>query len=280
MGLHVLAEPCVRQMFSNCPRDARGPGLASELRYVRYADDFVLGFIGRRAGRGRWQVKEWLGIRSSGTTHSSCCSIQGKDSHGRWLRATRPSSSAMNSSPAGQPPSSTHREWEAVNDRLDYGFPPKSSNRSSAYMRNGKPAHRTGYAMRTPTSWTVTELSSGPSFSTTHWPTTSRTSGNCPVMERSIDQDSLVITGDAAVLRKDAGATRAWPYLGLGERHCLTGPQGTAEGEWDEPTGGGAVRRLKKRQAVHVDQQPRYRFNRNELIQKAPRGKCELFFQR
>ena len=143
---------------------------------MRYADDFVLGFIGPKAEAE--QIKESLATFLCESLKLELSGEKTLITHATSQAARFLGYELVNQQANDQHDPSGRR---AVNGKIGLRVPAKViEQHCHAYMENGKPVRRKGFhnARITPSS-AGTKRSSGASFSTTSWPTTSPTSGDC-----------------------------------------------------------------------------------------------------
>ena len=272
VGHHSLAAELRKQMQQLPSRDPHDPDYR-RLRYVRYADDFVLGFIGPKA-----EVK------------------QIKDSLETFLRDT------LKLELSGEKTLVTHATSQAAkflgyelvnqqaNDKLDpaYGrivngriglrVPAKViGHHCQAYMSNGKPAHRNDRLsdddftivsryqaeFRGIIQYYVLALNVS-HFARLKW-----------VMEWSLAQ--TLANKHKTTSRKVFRRYKSTAHTEHGTRKCLRVVVERGDGKRPLVAEFGGISLKRNRQAVLVGRQPqRYRTERNELIQRLLADECEM----
>ena len=136
-GHHALALQLRKQMQQLPSVDPYDPGYR-RLRYVRYADDFVLGFIGPKAEAQ--QVKESLETFLRDSLKLELSKEKTLITHATSQAARFLGYELVNQQANDQ---HDHRGQRKVNGRIGLRVPANViEQHCQAYMRNGKPAHR------------------------------------------------------------------------------------------------------------------------------------------
>ena len=272
VGHHVLAEQLRKQMQQLPSRDPLDPDYR-RLRYVRYADDFVLGFIGPKAEAE--QIKESLETFLRDNLKLELSKEKTLITHAVSQAAKFLGYELVNQQANDQLDSNGNRN---VNGRIGLRVPAKViEQHCRAYMSNGKPAHRA--ELLRDADFTIVEryqaefrgvvqyylLAHNVShFGKLQW-----------VMEWSLAKTlaGKHKTTCQKVFRRYKSAVQTEH----GERVCLKVVEEQGNGKSPLVAQFGGIPLKRKRQAALVDRQPqRYRFNRNELIQRLLADKCEL----
>ena len=137
VGHHSLAVELRKQMQQLPSGDPHDPDYR-RLRYVRYADDFVLGFIGPRAEAQ--QVKESLETFLRDSLKLELSQEKTLITHATSQAARFLGYELVNQQANDQ---HDHRGQRKVNGRIGLRVPAEVIDQHCrAYMRNGKPAHR------------------------------------------------------------------------------------------------------------------------------------------
>ena len=274
VGHHKLAEQLRKQMQRLPSRDPLDPDYR-RLRYVRYADDFVLGFIGPKAEAK--QIKESLET----FLHDS---LKLELSREKTLitNATSQAARFLGYELVNQQTNTRldPNGRRSVNGHIGLRVPAKViEQHCRAYMRNGKPAHRpyllndddytiisryqaefrgvVQYYLLAHNVFHLQEAEMG--YGVNRWPKPLRPSTR-PHAQRSV-----------SALQKRR-ANRAWA-----ERACLKVVVQRDNGKRPLVALFGGIPLKRKRQAVLADQQPgRYRSGRTELIKRLLADECEL----
>ena len=136
-GHHAQALELRKQMRQLPSGDPYDPGFR-RLRYVRYADDFVLGFTGPKAEAG--QIKESLETFLQDALKLELSREKTLITHAASQAATFLGYELMTQQSNDK---LDHRGQRAVNGHIGLRVPAKViEQHCQAYMRNGKPAHR------------------------------------------------------------------------------------------------------------------------------------------
>ena len=270
VGHHSLAVELRKQMQQLPSGDPHDPDYR-RLRYVRYADDFVLGFIGPRAEAQ--QVKESLETFLRDSLKLELSQEKTLITHATSQAARFLGYELVNQQANDQ---HDHRGQRKVNGRIGLRVPAEVIDQHCrAYMRNGKPAHQPTNCwpmMITPPSAGI-KRSSGASSSTTSLASNVSHFGRLrTVMEMSLARS-------LAAKHKSTARKMRRLYKGIvetehGPRVCLKVVKQRDNGKRPLVAYFGGIPLKRQRQAVLVDQQPqRYRTDRTELYQTAPGGR-------
>ena len=193
----------MQQLPSHDPYD---PGYR-RLRYVRYADDFVLGFIGPKVEAQ--QVKESLETFLRDSLKLELSREKTLISHATSQAARFLGYELVNQQANDQFDRNGRRR---VNGQIGLRVPANViEQHCQAYMRKGKPAHRS-YLLHDEDfgSWHSTSRSSGASSTTTFWPPTSPISGDCNRSWRCLWHGPLRQSTSPPHGRCDASTRASW----------------------------------------------------------------------
>ena len=272
MGHHRLATELRHQMQQLPSGDPHDPDYR-RLRYVRYADDFVLGFIGPKAEAG--QIRESLETFLCDTLKLELSREKTLITHATSQAARFLGYELVNQQANDQHDPSGRR---AVNGKIGLRVPAKViEQHCRAYMEKGTPAHR--YTLIHDEDYTIVAryqaefrgvvqyylLAHNVShFGRLQW-----------VMEWSLAKTLAAKhkTSCAKVFRR----YKSTVHTEHGERKCLTVVKEQGNGKGPRLARFGGIPLKRKRQAVLTDQKPqRYRAERNELIKRLLAVKCEM----
>ena len=243
------------------------------LRYVRYADDFVLGFSGPKADTE--QIRESLGTFLRDSLKLELSKEKTLITHATSQAARFLGYELVNQHANDQLDSNGKRK---VNVRIGLRVPAKVIEQHClAYMSNGKPVRRTGF--HNDEDYTIVSRYQAEfrgivqyyllAYNVSHF-------GRLQwVMGKSLAQTlaNKHKTTSAKIFRRYKSTVQT----AHGERACLEVVKQQGEGKRPLVARFGGIPLKRNRQAVLVDQQPqRYRFERNELIQRLLADTCEL----
>ena len=271
-GRHTKALALRKQMQQLPSGDPYDPGYR-RLRYVRYADDFVLGYIGSKAEAE--QIKESLGtfLRDS---------LKLELSREKTLVTHAVSQAAKF---LGYELITQHANdkfdrhgQRSVNGQIGLRVPAKViEQHCQAYMANGKPTHRT--YMLADDDYTIISryqaefrgvvqyyvLAQNVSFfGRLQW-----------VMQQSLAK--TLANKHKTRRRKLIRRYKSTVQTEHGKRACLQVVVQRGDGKDPLVARFGGIPLKRNRQAVLVDQQPqRYRVERNELIERLLADECEM----
>jgi hypothetical protein len=242
------------------------------LRYVRYADDFVLGFIGPKAEAG--QIKESLETFLRDSLKLELSQEKTLITHATSQAARFLGYELVNQQANDQ---FDHRGRRKVNGRIGLRVPAEVIDQHcQAYMRNGKPAHRNSLIHDDDYSIVVRYQSEYRgvvqyyllAYNVHHFGRLHR------VMEMSLART-------LAAKHKSTARRMRRLYKGVvetkhGPRVCLKVVKQRDNGKRALVAQFGGIPLKRQRQAVLTDQQPqRYRTDRTELIKRLLADKCE-----
>ncbi len=272
VGDHEKATALRKQMQQLPSVDPFDPDYR-RLRYVRYADDFVLGFIGSKAEAG--QIKESLETFLHDTLKLELSREKTLITH-----ATSQAARFLGYELVNQQANDKHDHTgrRKVNGRIGLRVPAKViEQHCQAYMDNGKPAHRK--FLLDDDDYTIISryqaefrgvvqyymLASNVShFGRLQW-----------VMQQSLAK--TLAYKHKTPRRKLIRRYKSTVQTEHGERACLQVVVQRGNGKRPLVARFGGIPLKRKRQAVLTDQQPqRYRFFRNELITRLLAGECEM----
>ena len=271
-GNHALALGLRKQMQQLPSGDPTDPGYR-RLRYVRYADDFVLGFIGPKAEAE--QIKESLETFLRDTLKLELSREKTLITH-----ATSQAAKLLGYELVNQQANDKHdpKGRRRVNGRIGLRVPAKViEQHCHAYMGNGKPVHcsvlihdddftivsRYQAEFRGVVQYYLLALNVS-HFGKLQW-----------VMGQSLAK--TLAAKHKTSTRKMVRRYKSTVLTEHGERACLKVEVQRGNGKRSLVAQFGGIPLKRKRQAVLVDQKPQpYRFERNELIQRLLANECEM----
>ena len=271
-GNHALALGLRKQMQQLPSGDPTDPGYR-RLRYVRYADDFVLGFIGPKAEAE--QIKESLETFLRDTLKLELSREKTLITH-----ATSQAAKFLGYELVNQQANDKHdpKGRRRVNGRIGLRVPAKViEQHCHAYMGNGKPVHRSVLIhdddfttvsryqaeFRGVVQYYLLALNVS-HFGKLQW-----------VMGQSLAK--TLAAKHQTSTRKMVRRYKSAVLTEHGERACLKVEVQRSNGKRSLVAQFGGIPLKRKRQAVLVDQKPQpYRFERNELIQRLLANECEM----
>ena len=243
------------------------------LRYVRYADDFVLGFIGPKAEAG--QIKGSLETFLCDTLKLELSKEKTLITH-----ATSQAARFLGFEVVNQQANDKHDRLgrRGINGNIGLRVPAKViEQHCQAYMRNGKPTHRN--ELLADDDYTIVSRYQAdfrgvvqyylPAYNVSQF-------GRLQwVMGKSL---AKTLAGKhKSTARKMFRRYKSTVQTEHGERACLQVLVQRGNGKRPLVARFGGIPLKRNRQAVLVDQQPqRYRTERNELIQRLLADECEL----
>ena len=271
-GNHSLGKALRKEMQQHPSGDPYDPGYR-RLRYVRYADDFVLGFIGPKAEAG--QIKDSLETFLRDTLTLELSREKTLITHAASQAARFLGYELINQQANTK---HDHTGRRSVNGRVGLRIPAKViAQHCHAYMGNGKPTHRAelindadftivsryqaefrGVVQYYLLAYNVSQ------FGKLRW-----------VMEESLAK--TLAAKHKSTRRKVFRRLKSVTQTEHGERVCLRVV--VQRGEGKRPLGAqfGGIPLKRDKRAVLVDQQPqRYKAERTELIQRLLADECEL----
>ena len=271
-GNHAKALQLRKQMQQLPSRDPYDPGYR-RLRYVRYADDFVLGFIGPKAEAE--QIKESLETFLRDSLKLELSREKTLITHATSQAARFLGYELVNQQAHDQ---LDQRGRRKVNGRIGLRVPAKViEQHCQAYMKNGKPIHRS--MLIHDEDYSIVEqyqsefrgvveyykLAVNVShFGRLQW-----------IMEWSLAK--TLAAKHKTTCRKVFRSYKSSVPTDHGPRKCLKVIKEQGNGKPPKVTQFGGIPLKRNRQAVLVDQQPqRYRTERNELIKRLLADKCEM----
>ena len=271
-GNHALALQLRKQMQQLPSVDPFDPEYR-RLRYVRYADDFVLGFSGPKAEAE--QIKESLATFLRDTLKLELSKDKTLITHATSQAARFLGYELVNQHANDQLDSHGKRK---VNGRIGLRVPAKViEQHCQAYMSNGKPVRRNGY--HNDEDYTIVSRYQAEfrgvvqyyllaynvfHFGRLQW-----------VMGKSLAKTlaNKHKTTSAKIFRRYKSTVQT----AHGERACLEVVEQRGEGKRPLVARFGGIPLKRNRQAVLVDRKPtRNRTERNELIQRLLADTCEL----
>ena len=272
VGNHRLATELRQQMQRLSSGDPHDSGYR-RLRYVRYADDFVLGFIGPKAEAE--QIKESLETFLRDSLKLALSKEKTLITHATSQAARFLGYELVNQQADDQHDPSGRR---AVNGKIGLRVPAKViEQHCRAYMEKGAPAHR--YSLIHDEDYTTVARYQAEfrgvvqyyllahnvfHFGRLQW-----------VMEWSLAKTLAAKhkTSCAKVFRR----YKSTVHTEHGERTCLTVVKEQGNGKGPRVARFGGIPLKRNRQAVLTDQKPqRYRTERNELVKRLLADECEM----
>ena len=271
-GNHRAALQLRKQMQQLPSVDPQDPGYR-RLRYVRYADDFVLGFIGPKAEAR--QVKESLETFLRESLKLELSREKTLITHATSQAARFLGYELVNQQANDQ---YDHRGQRKVNGRIGLRVPADViEQHCQAYMRNGKPAHRS--FLIHDEDYSIVERYQLEfrgvvqyyllAYNVHHFGRLHK------VMEMSLAR--TLAAKHKSTARKIRRQYKSVVETEHGPRVCLKVVKQQDNGKRPKVAYFGGIHLRRQRQAVLVDQQPqRYRTDRNELVKRLEADKCEM----
>ena len=271
-GNHQLAKQLRQQMLQLPYNDPYDPEYR-RLRYVRYADDFVLGFIGPKAEAE--QIRESLRTFLRDTLKLELSKDKTLITHATSQAARFLGYEIVNQQANDQLDSYGKRK---VNGKIGLRVPAKViEQHCQAYMKNDKPIHRN--TLIHDEDYSIVDRYQSEfrgvvqyyllahnvyHFGKLQW-----------VMEWSLAK--TLAAKHKSTSRKMFRRYKSTVQTEHGPRVCLRVVKEQGNGKRPRVTQFGGIPLKRNRQAVLADRQPqRYRFNRNELIKRLEADKCEM----
>ena len=271
MGNHMAARQLRRQMQQLPSGDPHDPDYR-RLRYVRYADDFVLGFIGPKAEAE--QVKESLETFLRDTLKLELSRDKTLITHAA-SRAARFLGYELVTQQSNDKLDRNGRR--AVNGIMGLRVPAKViEQHCRAYMRNGKPAHRAESV--NDDDYTIISQYQAEFRGIIQYYLLAHNVSHLGklrwVMEWSLAK--TLAKKHRTTSRKIFRRYKSTVQTEHGDRACLEVVVQRGNGKRPLVARFGGIPLKRTRQAVLVDRQPqRYRTDRNELIQRLLADECE-----
>ena len=271
-GNHALPLGLRKQMQQLPSGDPTDPGYR-RLRYVRYADDFVLGFIGPKAEAE--QIKESLETFLRDTLKLELSREKTLITHATSQAARFLGYELVNQQANDQLDRHGRRK---VNGRLGLRVPAKViEQHCQAYMVNGKPAHRN--ELLADDDYTIVSLYQAEFRGVVQYYLLALNVSHFGKLQW-VMQQSLAKTLAAkhkTSTRKMVRRYKSTVETEHGERACLQVVVERGEGKSPLVARFDGIPLKRKRQAVLADQKPqRYRTERNELIKRLLADECEM----
>ena len=272
MGHSSLAAELRKQMQQLPSRDPHDPDYR-RLRYVRYADDFVLGFIGPKAEAR--QVKESLETLLRDSLKLELSREKTLITHATSQAARFLGYELVNQQANDQFDPTGRRR---VNGRIGLRVPAEAiEQHCQAYMRNGKPAHRS--FLIHDDDYSIVERYQLEfrgvvqyyllAYNVHHFGRLHK------VMEMSLAR--TLAAKHKSTARQIRRKYKSVVETEHGPRVCLKVIKQRDNGKRPLVAYFGGIPLKRQRQAVLVDQQPqRYRTDRNELIKRLLADECEM----
>ena len=271
-GHHGQVMQLRKQMQQLPSGDPHDPGYR-RLRYVRYADDFVLGFIGPKVEAG--QIKESLETFLRDTLELELSQDKTLITHAASQAAKFLGYKLVNQQANDKLDPTGRRR---VNGRIGLRVPAKViEQHCRAYMRNGKPTHRSvlihdkdySIVARYQTEFRGVVQYYGLALNVSHF-------GKLQwVMSQSLAK--TLAAKHKTTCRKIIRRYKSTVQTEHGERACLEVVVEQGNGNPPRVARFGGIPLKRNRRAVLVDQRPQqYRFERNELITRLLADECEM----
>ena len=272
VGNHTKAA-ALRKEFQQLPSgDPYDPGYR-RLRYVRYADDFVLGFIGPKAEAE--QIKNSLR-----TFLSTTLKLELSDEKTLITHATNQAARFLGYELANQQANDKldRNGRRKVNGRIGPRVPVKViEQHCRAYMANGKPTHRNELLLDD--DFTIVSRYQAEFRGVVQYYLLALNVSHLGKLQW-VMQQSLAKTLAAKHKTRRRKLIRRYQstvQTDHGERTCLQVVVERGEGKRPLVARFGGIPLKRNRHAVLVDRQPqRYRAERNELIQRLLANECEM----
>ena len=271
-GNSALATELRKQMQQLPSGDPYDPGYR-RLRYVRYADDFVLGFIGPKADAG--QIKESLATFLRDNLKLELSREKTLITH-----ATSQAAKFLGYELVNQQANDKHdlTGRRKVNGRLGLRVPAKViEQHCQAYMANGKPVHRS--VLIHDDDFTIMSRYQAEFRGVVQYYLLALNVSHFGKLQWVMGQ-SLAKTLAAkhkTSTRKIVRRFKSTVQTEHGERACLKVEIQRDNGKRPLVAQFGGIPLKRKRQAALTDQKPEpYRFERNELIKRLLANECEM----
>ena len=272
VGNHAKATALRKQMQQLPSSDPFDPDYR-RLRYVRYADDFVLGFIGPKAEAG--QIKESLETFLRDTLKLELSKEKTLITHATSQAARFLGYELVNQQANDKLDRNGRRK---VNGRLGLRVPAKViEQHCQTYMVNGKPAHRN--EMLADDDYTIISRYQAEFRGVVQYYMLALNVSHFGKLQW-VMQQSLAKTLAAkhkTPRRKLIRRYQSTVNTEHGERACLQVVVERGNGKRPLVARFGGIPLTRNRQAVLTDQKPqRYRVERNELIKRLLADECEM----
>ena len=272
MGHHALADQLRKEMQQLPSSDPFDPDYR-RLRYVRYADDFVLGFIGTKAEAG--QIKESLETFLRDTLKLELSREKTLITHATSQAAGFLGYELVNQQANDKLDRNGRRK---VNGRIGLRVPAKViEQHCHAYMDKGKPAHRN--EMLADDDYTIISRYQAEFRGVVQYYLLALNVSHFGKLQW-VMQQSLAKTLAAkhkTPRRKLIRGYQSTVETEHGQRACLQVMVERGNGQRPLVARFGGIPLKRNRQAVLADQRPqRYRVERNELIKRLLADECEL----
>ena len=271
MGHASLAKNLLKQMQQLPSGDPQDKGYR-RLRYVRYADDFVLGYIGSKAEAT--QIKESLTEFLRDSLKLELSQEKTLITHAASQAAKFLGYELINQQANDQ----RHKGQRSVNGRIGLRVPTHVINaHCQAYMQNGKPTHRT--ALLHDEDFSIVSRYQAEYRGVVQYYLLAY---NVHHLRRLYRVMELSLAKTLAGKHKTSARRMRRKYKSVavtehGTLSCLEVVVQREEGKRPLVARFGGIPLRRKRQAVLKDQQPqRYRMERNEVVTRLLADKCEL----
>ncbi|MXX81801.1 MAG: maturase [Chloroflexi bacterium] len=272
VGHHDLARELLKEMQRLPSGDPHDPGYR-RLRYVRYADDFVLGFIGPKAEAVK--VKESLERFLSDTLKLELSQEKTLITH-----ATTKAARFLGYELVNQQADDQHdlRGRRRVNGRIGLRVPDDVIKRHCrAYMRKGKPAHRS--ALIHDDDFSIVGKYGSEFRGVVQYYLLASNVFHFGRLQRVME---MSLTKTLAAKHKSSARKMRRRYKSVAEtehgpRACLRVVIERGNGKRPLVAQFGGIPLKRKREAILVDKQPqRHRSSRTELVKRLLADECEL----
>ena len=272
LGNHKLAKTLRRKMQQLPSGDPSDPGYR-RLRYVRYADDFVLGFIGPKAEAE--QIKESLETFLRDILKLELSKEKTLITHATSQAAKFLGYELVNQQANDQLDANGYRN---LNGRIGLRVPAKViEQHCQAYMSNGKPTNRPELLHEE--DFSIVDRYQAEFRGVVQYYLLAHNVSHFGRLQWVMGQSLAKTlankhkTSCAKVFRRYKSTTQT----AHGERVCLKVVKVQGDGKRPKVAQFGGIPLKRKRQAVLVDRKPqRYRTDRNELVKRLLADECEL----
>ena len=271
-GNYTLAAQLRKQMQQLPSVDPHDPGFR-RLRYVRYADDFVLGFSGPKAEAE--QIKESLKTFLRDTLKLELSREKTLITH-----ATSQAAKFLGYELVNQQVNDKldHTGRRSVNGRIGLRVPAKViEQHCQAYMSNGKPAHRS--VLIHDEDYSIVSRYQSEFRGVVQYYLLAQNVSHFGKLQWVMGQSltKTLASKHKTTTRKVFRRYRSTALTEHGERACLKVEVQRGNGKRPLVAQFGGIPLKRNRQAVLADQKPqRYRFERNELIKRLLADTCEM----
>ena len=243
------------------------------LRYVRYADDFVLGFIGPKVEAQ--QVKESLETFLRDTLKLELSREKTLITHATSQAAKFLGYELINQQASDK---FDHQGRRSVNGQIGLRVPAKViEQHCQAYMKNAEPIHRS--MLIHDEDFTIVDRYQSEFRGVVEYYRLALNVSHFGRLQWVMSQSfaRTLAAKHKTTCRKIVRRFKSIVHTEHGERVCLKVVKEQGDGKRPRVTQFGGIPLKRNRQAVLVDRQPqRYRTDRNQLIKRVEADKCEM----